>query len=420
MTAPEVGTLPNGLRVVTDTVASVETVSIGVWVGTGTRSETPENNGVAHFLEHMAFKGTARRSAIQIAEEIEAVGGHMNAYTSRESTAYYVKLLKEDAELAVDILADILQNPVFEQDELDRERSVILQEIGQAQDTPDDIIYDHFQETAYAGQAMGYPTLGRPDTVNSMTRAQLSAFMRDGYYGGNMVLVGSGRIDHDEMMRLAEKHFGSLPPGRAGDRNPAQYTGGLFIENRPSEQVHLLMGFPGVSIADDQHYAASVLSTLFGGGMSSRLFQEVREKRGLVYSIYSFSSVYSDSGLFGIYAGTGEKEVAELVPVICDEIRKLPSTITEQELKRAKAQIKSSTVMALESTAARAEQLGNQILLAGRPVPVEEQISRIDALTVDDMAALAGKVFGGPLTMAGIGPVGYLESYDGILGRLAA
>lgn len=420
MTAPSVDTLPNGIRVVTDTVLSVETVSIGVWVGTGTRSETRSNNGVAHFLEHMAFKGTGRRSAIQLAEEVEAVGGHMNAYTSRESTAYYLKLLKEDARLAVDVLADILQNPSFDQEELERERSVILQEIGQAQDTPDDILFDHFQETAFGDQSMGYPTLGRPDTVSAMTRDQLIEFMKSGYYGGNMTLVGAGRITHSEMMDLAEEYFGSVPAGEPAKRKHANYTGGVFVENRPSEQVHLLMGFPGVSIADDEHYAASVLSTLFGGGMSSRLFQEVRERRGLVYSIYSFSSVFSDAGLFGIYAGTGEKETAELVPVICEEIRKLPATISEEELTRAKAQIKSSTVMALESTAARAEQLGNQMLMVGHPVPVEEQIARIDALTVDDMAALARKIFSGPLTMAGIGPLGYLESYDGVRRRLAA
>ena len=415
-----VGILPNGLQVVTDTVESVETVSVGVWVGTGTRSETPANNGVAHFLEHMAFKGTARRTASQIAEEIEAVGGHMNAYTSRESTAYYVKLLKDDAGLAVDVLSDILQHPSFAPDELERERSVILQEIGQVQDTPDDIIYDYFQETAYRGQSMGYPTLGSPKTVSAMTRDQLADFMASGYYGGNMVLVGAGKITHAEMMDLAGRYFASVPGGGPAKRTPSSYTGGVFVEERPSEQVHLLMGFPGVGIADDQHYAASVLSTLFGGGMSSRLFQEVREKRGLVYSVYSFSSVYSDGGLFGIYAGTGEKETAELVPVICEEIRRLPGTISEEELRRAKAQIKSSTVMALESTAARAEQLGNQMLLVGRPVPVEEQLARIDALTVEDLAALARRIFSGPLTMAATGPVGHLESYDGVLGRLAA
>ncbi len=415
-----VGILPNGIRVVTDTVDSVETVSIGVWVGTGTRSETPANNGAAHFLEHMAFKGTARRTASQIAEEIEAVGGHMNAYTSRESTAYYVKLLKDDAGLAVDVLSDILQYPSFAPDEMERERSVILQEIGQAHDTPDDIIYDHFQETAYRGQAMGYPTLGSPETVNAMTRGQLTDFMASGYYGGNMVLVGAGKITHAEMMKLAGEYFGSVPAGEPTVRAASNYTGGVFVEERPSEQVHLLMGFPGVGIADDQHYAASVLSTLFGGGMSSRLFQEVREKRGLVYSVYSFSSVYSDGGLFGIYAGTGEKETADLIPVICEEIRRLPGTISEEELKRAKAQIKSSTVMALESTAARAEQLGNQMLLVGRPVTMEEQLTRIDALTVADLAELAQKIFSGPLTMAAIGPVGHLESYDGVLGRLAA
>lgn len=415
-----VSTLGNGLRVVTDPVDSVESVSIGVWVGTGTRSESAANNGVAHFLEHMAFKGTERRSALQIAEEIENVGGHINAYTSRESTAYFVKLLKEDAALGVDILADILQNPTFDGEELERERSVILQEIGQAHDTPDDVIYDHFQETAFAGQAMGLPTLGRPATVGGMNRAHLVDFMAQGYRAGNMVVAASGKIDHDRLVALVEQSFGALPLGGAGSRPAARYTGGDYLERRESEQVHLLFGFPGSGVDREEHYAASLLSALFGGGMSSRLFQEVREKRGLVYSVYSFASAYSDSGLFGIYAGTGEQETAELVPVICDEIRRLPESLDAGEIARAKAQLKSSTVMALESTSARAEQLANQILMLGRPVSVEEQIARIDALTAEDLRDLAQRIFSGPLTLAALGPISRLAPYESIADRLAA
>ena len=415
-----VTTLDNGLRVVTDPVDHVETVSLGVWVGTGTRSETPVNNGVAHFLEHMAFKGTGRRSALQIAEEIENVGGHINAYTSRESTAYFVKLLAEDAPLGMDILSDILQDPSFDSEELERERSVILQEIGQAHDTPDDIIYDHFQETAYAGQAMGLPTLGRPDTVSAMTRDRLAEFMAHGYRADNMVVAASGKISPERLVELAGNAFDRLPGGDAQHKPAARYTGGSYLEPRPSEQVHLLLGFPGIGLDSDLHYTAALLSTLFGGGMSSRLFQEIREKRGLVYSVYSFASAYSDSGLFGIYAGTGEEEAAQLVPVVCDEIRRLPETLTDTEIARAKAQLKASTVMALENTSSRVEQAANQVLMLGRPVPVEEQVARIEALTIDDLGSLARTMFGGAVTLAALGPLSNLASYESIAERLAA
>ena len=412
--------LDSGLRVATDPVEHVETVSLGVWVGTGTRSETPANNGVAHFLEHMAFKGTGRRTAQQIAEEIENVGGHINAYTSRESTAYFVKLLADDAPLGMDILADILQNPSFDGEEMERERSVILQEIGQVNDTPDDIIYDHFQETAFAGQAMGLPTLGRPETVTGMTRDRLAEFMAQGYRADNMVVAASGKIAPERLVELAGNAFDGLPGGGAQDKPAARYTGGSYLETRPSEQVHVLLGFPGIGLESDEHYAAALLSSLFGGGMSSRLFQEVREKRGLVYSVYSFASAYSDSGLFGIYAGTGEEEAEQLVPVICDEIRRLPDTLTDAEIARAKAQLKASTVMALENTSSRVEQLANQILMLGRPVPVEEQIARIDALTASDLSSLARRIFDGTVTLTALGPLSNLASYESIAERLAA
>ncbi|HEY1430647.1 MAG TPA: pitrilysin family protein, partial [Stellaceae bacterium] len=356
MTA-RVSRLANGLRVATDAIQTVDTVSLGIWVDVGTRHEPAAINGAAHFLEHMAFKGTERRSACAIAEEIEAVGGHLNAYTSRESTAYYAKVLKEDVPLALDILADILQHSAFDPEELERERTVILQEIGQANDTPDDIIFDHFQECAYPGQAMGRPVLGRPEIIRELRRDAVVAYLRDHYGARRMVLAAAGNLEHEQLVDLADKLLSGLPAERSVSTEPARYAGGDRREDRDLEQLHLVLGFPGVTLGDPDYYAASVLSTAFGGGMSSRLFQEIREKRGLVYAIHSFVHGYRDGGLFGIYAGTGEDEAAELAPALCEEALKLQDGLTPIELGRAKAQMKAGLLMSLESTSARCEQL---------------------------------------------------------------
>src|SRR5271156_1213565 len=315
-------TLPNGPRIVTDRIDTVATVSLGLWVDVGTRHEPAKVNGVAHFLEHMAFKGTKRRSALAIAEEIEAVGGHLNAYTSRESTAYYAKVLKEDLPLALDILADILMNSSFDPAEFERERTVILQEIGQANDTPDDIIFDHFQERAFPDQAMGRPTLGSPEIIRRLSRESVIAYLRDHYGAARMVLSASGNLDHDRFVDLADRLLSAMPAiganGHAITAEPARYIGGEYRQGRDLEQLHLVLGFPSLALGDPDYYAASVLSTAFGGGMSSRLFQEVREKRGLVYTIHSFAHSFRDGGLFGIYAGTGEEEAGELMPGLCE------------------------------------------------------------------------------------------------------
>src|SRR6266550_102270 len=281
-------TLPSGLRVATDRIETVDTVSLGIWVDVGTRHEPPEINGVAHFLEHMAFKGTNRRSARGIAEEIEAVGGHLNAYTSRESTAYYARVLKEDVPLALDILADILQNSTFDPEELERERTVILQEIGQANDTPDDIIFDNFQERAFPEQPMGRPVLGRPEIIRQLSREAVMGYLREHYGAARMILSAAGNLDHDRFVDLAATLLSGMTAERAIATEPARYVGGDHREARDLEQLHLVLGFPGLPLGDPDYYAATVLSTAFGGGMSSRLFQEVREKRGLVYSIHSF------------------------------------------------------------------------------------------------------------------------------------
>jgi len=410
--------LDNGLTVVTDHMSTVETASLGVWVNAGTRHETPDINGVSHMLEHMAFKGTARRTAMAIAEEIEAVGGHLNAYTSREHTAYYAKVLKEDQGLALDIVADILQHSTLDPEELAREQTVVVQEISQAIDTPDDIIFDHFQATAFPDQAVGRPVLGTADLVRGMTRDTLSGYLSNHYSPGRMVLSAAGKVDHDSLVAQAQSLFTALPGDRPAPNDPARYRGGDYREDRDLEQVHLVLGFEGVSYADPDFYAASVLSTLLGGGMSSRLFQEVREKRGLVYSIYSFTTSFNDGGLFAIYAGTGEDEVAEVIPVVCDEMLKLTDGIHADELQRARAQLKSSILMSLESTSARCEQAARQMLAYGRVMAVDEVVAKVEA--VDDAAvlAVAQRLLRSVPTFSAIGPLDKVESFDSIRARL--
>jgi predicted Zn-dependent peptidase len=398
---------------------SVETTSLGVWTGVGTRNEPAEHNGVAHLLEHMAFKGTRRRSARDIVVEIEDVGGFLNAYTGREQTAYYAKVLAEDTPLVVDILADILQNSIFDADELTRERAVVLQEIGQAEDTPDDIIFDHFQEIAFPGQAMGRPVLGRADIVRGLPRDVVAGYMASRYRAGQMVLAASGRVDHDALVELAEKLFAGLPSGAVPATESARYAGGEGRFARELEQVHLVIGFDGITYTDPDYYVAAVLSQLLGGGMSSRLFQEIREKRGLVYSIHSFASSFSDGGIFGIYAGTGEKEVAELMPVVCDELAKLSGDLAEQEVKRAAAQLRAATLMSREKPSARCEQLASQLLIYDRPIPPAEAVARIDAVTVDDLARLARRLMRSTPTLAALGPIGQVMEYEALVRRLS-
>ncbi|MBT5108390.1 MAG: insulinase family protein [Rhodospirillaceae bacterium] len=398
---------------------SVETASVGVWVGSGTRHEPAEINGVAHLLEHMAFKGTHRRSAPEIVREIEDVGGHINAYTSREQTAYYAKVLKDDTPLAFDILADILQNSVFNPEELARERAVVLQEIGQANDTPDDIVFDHFQTTAFPDQPMGRPVLGTPEIVTGMSREAIMDYMGRVYGGSRMVLSAVGAVDHDETVRMAADLFGGMSPNSDASSRPGEYHGGDYRENRDLEQVHLVLGFPSFSYHDEDFYAAAVFASLFGGGMSSRLFQEIREKRGLAYSIYAFSSYYMDCGYFAIYAGTGENDLAELTPALCGEIRGLVDTIDEYEVKRARNQLKSGTLMGLESTSSRCEQIAQQMLIYGRRIPLSEQVALIDAVDVAAVAKVADRIFSGRPTLAAIGPVDNLMAYDDLRGRLA-
>lgn len=412
-------TLDSGMRIVSDYLPHVETVSLGVWIGGGSRSERAEVNGVAHLVEHMMFKGTKRRNARMIAQEIEAVGGNINAYTGRENTAYHVKVLKEDVALAIDILADMLQYSEFDEYELDRERDVVLQEIGQARDTPDDIIFDQFQSTAYPVQPLGRPVLGSSQSVSGLRRSVLIEFVQKCYRASDMVLVASGCIDHDELIDLAREKFPNLPLGNGESCDLAQYHGGEFRESKELEQVHLILGFRGVSLHHTDYYALSVLSNLLGGGMSSRLFQEIREKRGLVYSIYSFSQSYSDAGLFGVYAGTGGHAVGELMPVLCNELASIADAVDEDEVARSRIQLKAGLLMGMESTGARSEQLAQHMLQFGRPLSVEELTQRVDAVDISAIRRVAAKIFTSEPTFATLGPLEQVERLDVIARRLS-
>lgn len=417
--AVEVTRLANGLAVATDAMPGFETTSVGVWVDAGARYESVELNGVSHMLEHMAFKGTTTRSARAIAEQIESVGGHLDAYTSREQTAYFARVLKGDVPLAVDLLSDILQRSVFNDDELARERDVVLQEIGQAQDTPDDVIFDEFQKVAFPDQPLGRTILGPPERVATFTRDELKGYMGEHYHGPRMVLAAAGAIDHGQLLRLAERAFADFPGGGEVVREPARYQGGEFRGKRKLEQTHLLLGFQAPAFGDPDYYAAQAFSTVLGGGMSSRLFQEVREKRGLTYSIYSFDHAFIDSGVFGVYAGSGASQVKDVVDVTCEQILSVCNGITEEEAARARAQHKAGIMMALESSGARCEYLGRQMLIYGHPVPTAEVVAHIDAVDAAAVVRVGRRIIASPMVLAGLGPLKHLVSYDRIASRFA-
>jgi predicted Zn-dependent peptidase len=415
----EVSRLSNGLTVATETLPHIESVALGVWVKSGARNERSDEHGLAHLLEHMAFKGTGGRSAWKIASEIEDVGGEINAATSVETTSFYARVLKDDMPLAIDILADILNDSLFDPHELEREQHVILQEIGAAHDTPDDIVFDRFTETAFRDQALGRSILGTPETVESFTSAQLRAFMERQYGAERMVVVAAGGVAHDDFVREVEKRLGSFRQHSSGEAFPAAaYAGGDFREERDLMDAQIVLGFEGRAYHVRDFYASQVLSMILGGGMSSRLFQEVREKRGLCYSVYAFHWGFSDTGIFGVHAATGKDDIAELVPVIVDELRRAGQDITQEELNRARAQYRAGLMMSHESASARASQIARQLLLFGRPIGTEELVDRLSKLTVERLTDLSSRLFSTRPTLAAIGPVSALPAYDTIAGSL--
>lgn len=418
-----VHTLPNGLRVVLDPVGHVATVALGVWVFTGGRHEEPSVLGISHLLEHMAFKGTKRRSARAIVEEIEAVGGYLNAYTSREQTVYHARTLAPDVPLALDILADILTQSTFDADELEREREVIIQEIGQAADDPEDYVFDLLQEAAFGDQPLGRPILGTVETVGAIPREALSGHLARHYRPDRMIVVLSGRIDPQAALAEAEARFGGIATAGPALVQPAaeRFHGGEKLLARDFEQAHLTLALPGVGHHDPDYQAVQVLAELYGGGMSSRLFQEAREVRGLCYTVNAFHSGYADTGLFAFYAGTSEEDAAELYAVALGELADLAKGPKRDETERAKAQVRASILMGLESLHARCEWIARYLARYGRVPEPEEIIARIDAIEPGDLGRLAtGLMSHARPAVAALGPVSGLANSGSITAHFGA
>ena len=419
--AVRVTRLSGGIQVVTHAMPHLETVSLGIWVDAGARHESPHENGIAHFLEHMAFKGTARRSALQIAEEIESVGGDLNAATGMETTAYYARVLKADIGCAMDVLADILQNPRFDPGEVERERGVILQEIAAVQDTPDDLVFDLFHDAAYPDQPLGRAILGTIESVGRFSGRDLAGYRDLHYAPEGMVLAAAGAVDHDRLVDLAAAQFQARRVAGRPVPAPGRFEGGERRIDRDLEQASLVLGFPGLAYVDEDYYGVQVLASILGGGMSSRLFQEVREKRGLCYSIFAFAWGYQDSGVVGVYAGTGPEDLGELVPVIAGELERLSRDVTPEEVARARAQLKAGLLIGLESSSSRAEQIARQQLIHGRVFPVAELAAKVDAVDAAKVRSLAGRLFSGARpAIAAIGPLHRLASYSDIAAEFAS
>lgn len=420
----EITKLSNGLTIATETMPSLESAALGIWVKAGARDEGLHEHGIAHLLEHMAFKGTARRSARRIAEEIEDVGGELNASTSVETTAYYARVMREDVPLALDILSDILLDSKFDEEELVREQHVILQEIGAAEDTPDDIVFDHFQAQAFRDQVIGRPILGTRETVRSFTPEGLRSYLGSHYTPDKLVVSAAGAVSHQDVVDRVTANFGHLAAGTGAEaqgRLSAAYTGGEFRQDRDLADAQLVLGFQGRPYYQRDFYASQVLSTILGGGMSSRLFQEVRETRGLCYAISAFHWSFSDTGLFGIHAATGEDELSELAPVIVEELARAADGITEKEVVRARSQIRSSLLMSQESPASRAGQIARQLLFKGSVIENTELLDRLAAISAERLADLAGRTFlDVKPTLAAIGPLRLLPSLESIEQRLGS
>ena len=414
-------TLDNGFRIVTEAMPGLQSAAIGIWVNAGARHERAAQNGIAHFLEHMAFKGTRTRSALAIAEAIEDVGGYINAYTSREVTAYYARVLKDDVPLALDVVADILRNPLFEGREIEIERGVILQEIGQALDTPDDIIFDWLQEKAYPDHPLGRTILGPEERVGAFSRDDLVAFVDEHYGPGQMVLAAAGAVDHDALVKAAERLFGDMAPKAPYTPDIARFAGGESRRVKELEQAHFALAFESPEYSHPDIYAAQIYASALGGSMSSRLFQEIREKRGLCYTIFSQVGAYADTGMMTIYAGTSADEMANLAQITLDEMKRAAGDFRVDEIERARAQMKAGLMMGLESPSNRAERLARMLQIWNRVPPLDEVVERIDAVTLGDVRRLAETTIStAPAAMALYGPVEAAPTLAALQDRRAA
>ncbi len=414
---PKITTLDNNLRIVTDFLPNVESVVLSLWVNVGSRFENDKNKGISHFLEHMAFKGTKTRTALDIAKAFDDIGGNCNAHTGRENTVYYAKVLKDDVKVAIDILTDIIINSTFPDDEIEREKGVVLQEICRTNDSPSDIISDKYMETAYSKQSFGHSILGSPETVKSFSRDDLFNYTEEYYYSDNMIFAVSGNISHDEIISLATPILAKIKSKKHEKMQESVYKGGEYLENRDLEQVNILVGFPSVSYYDDKYYAILVLDSILGSGMSSRLFQEVREKQGLAYDIGSHNSTYRDTGIFSIYAGTDSNNLPKLLSTITTELRKLMTDLKEEEITRARAKIKSGVLMSRESNYTRADILGHCYSYHNRYLSAEEILEKFFSVGAKEIRESLEFLLSQHenITVAAIGKLDKLPSYDKIV-----
>ncbi len=417
----EVHRLSNGLRLVVEPMPGLHSASVGVYVLAGGRNERPEQNGVAHFLEHMAFKGTPTRTAREIAEGIEDVGGYINAYTSKEMTAYFARVLEADVERGLEILADIVLNPLFDAPDIEVERGVILQEIGQSLDTPDDVIFDWLQEVAYPDQAFGRTILGAPERVSAFGRAELAGFVGEHYGPGQIVVAAAGAVDPERLLAAAERHFGGLAARPLLQAEPAIFRPGERRAVRKLEQAHVAFAFEGPGVHDAAVYAARIYAIALGGGMSSRLFQELRERRGLCYTIFAQAQAFEGTGLITLYAGTGPDQLRELEEVTIDELRRAAEGLSQAEIDRARAQLTAGVLMGLESPSARAERLARSVAFFDRVPDVEETLAKIAAVTASDLRSFGeALVARAEPAVALLGPVRKAVSHASLSGRMAA
>ncbi|UNO39636.1 pitrilysin family protein [Streptomyces sp. MST-110588] len=408
-------TLPGGLRVVTETLPSVRSVTFGIWAHVGSRDETPSLNGATHYLEHLLFKGTGRRSALDISAEIDAVGGEMNAFTAKEYTCYYARVLDTDLPLAIDVVCDMLTGSLIESEDVDAERGVILEEIAMTEDDPGDCVHDLFAHTMLGDTPLGRPVLGTVDTVNALTAERIRRFYKKHYDPTHLVVAAAGNIDHAKVVRMVRRAFeraGALDRGdavpvapRSGART-IRTAGRVELLSRRTEQAHVILGMPGLARTDDRRWAMGVLNTALGGGMSSRLFQEVREKRGLAYSVYSYTSGFADCGLFGVYAGCRPSQVDDVLKICRDQLDQVAADgLTDDEIRRAIGQLRGSTVLGLEDTGALMNRIGKSELCWGEQMSVDEMLARIAAVTPDEVREVARDVLGRRPSLSVIGPL---------------
>ena len=412
--------LPNGITVITHNMPHLETVALGIWVKAGARDERPEENGIAHFLEHMAFKGTTRRTARGIAEEIESAGGEINAATGMETTTYYARVLKNDWKLALDILADIFTESVLDPDELERERDVILQEIAAAHDQPDDLVFDLAQAASFGDHPLGRSILGTHDLIDKVTVEQIVAWRDRNYHGARIVVAAAGNIDHRAFAREAEQLFGKVEAGQQPQRDKPAFKPSARIEEKPLDQAHVVLTFEAPSYRDPEIYVLQVLSSILGGGMSSRLFQEVREKRGLCYSVFSFGSAYEDVGQVGVYAATSPEHSNELMDLTASIMMSVAQDVSDAEVNRAKAQLKASIVMNLESASSRVDQIARQFLAFGYVPTMASLVAKIEAVTPEQVRSLAERLFQAQKPgFSAVGQTSRMTAYDEIARQFA-